>query len=155
MSDEREYLTKEKYAELALELEHLKKVERKSVAEALESAKALGDLSENAEYHDARAKQGNLEDRISQIENVLKNAEIMSLHHTTVVGVGSTVVVQKKGDKEKNTYKIVGSEEANAADKKISFKSPFGMAIMGKQKGDDFEVSAPKGDISYKVIDVE
>lgn len=154
MSEEKEYLTKEKFEELKAELEHLKKVKRKEVAEALEFAKALGDLSENAEYHEAREEQGQIEDRITKIETILKNAEIMSLHHTSVVGVGSTVTVQKEGEKEKAVYKIVGSEEASAADKKISFKSPLGVALMDKKKGDSFVVSAPRGNISYKVIDI-
>lgn len=154
MSDEKEYLTKEKYQALVDELDHLKKVKRKEVAESLEFAKALGDLSENAEYHEAREEQAQIEDRILKIESILKHAEIVSLHHSTVIGVGSTVTVQKEKEKNSTVYKIVGSEEANMAEGKISFKSPLGQSMIGKKKGDSFTFTAPKGTFSYKVVDI-
>ncbi len=152
---EKEYLTKERYEELRLELDHLKKVRRKEVADSLEFAKSLGDLSENAEYHEARILQAEIEERISKLESVLKTAEIVSPHHSTLVEVGSTVIVQKEGDKIKNTYKVVGREEANTAAGKISFRSPLGEAMMGKKKGDSFSFSTPKGTMNYKVVDIE
>jgi transcription elongation factor GreA len=155
MSEEKEYLTKEKYKELTVELEHLKTVKRKEIAENLEFAKALGDLSENAEYHEAREEQAAVEDRIAKIETMLKSAEIMHHHHGGTTTVGSTVVVQKYGQKEKVRVEIVGSEEANVREHKISFKSPMGSALIGKKKGDDFTVTAPKGEIKYKILDVE
>lgn len=154
MSDEKEYLTKEKYQALVDELDHLKKVKRKEVAESLEFAKALGDLSENAEYHEAREEQAQVEDRILKIESILKHAEIVSLHHSTVVDIGSTVTVQKEKEKGNVVYKIVGSEEANMAEGKISFKSPLGQSMLGKKKGDSFSFTAPKGTFSYKVVDI-
>lgn len=154
MSDEKEYLTKEKHQELLLELDHLKKVKRKEIAANLEFAKALGDLSENAEYHDAREDQAEAEDRIMKIEYIIKNAEIVELHHSTNVNIGSTVTVQKNGEKANVVYKIVGSEEANMAEGKISYKSPLGQSMLGKKKGDSFEFTAPKGTFSYKVIDI-
>jgi len=154
MSEEKEYLTKEKYQALTDELTHLKKVKRKEVAESLEFAKALGDLSENAEYHEAREEQATIEDRISKIESILKTAEIVTLHHSNIVDVGSTVTVKKEGEKGDIVYKIVGSEEANMAEGKISFKSPLGQSMLGKKKGDTFKFSAPKGTFSYKVVDI-
>lgn len=154
MSDEKEYLTKEKHQELLLELDHLKKVRRKEIATNLEFAKALGDLSENAEYHDAREEQAEAEDRIMKIEYILKNAEIVELHHSTNVNIGSTVTVKKTGEKANVVYKIVGSEEANMAEGKISYKSPLGQSMLGKKKGDTFEFTAPKGTFSYKIVDI-
>lgn len=155
MIDEKEYLTKEKFNQLTEELDHLKKVKRKEVAENLEFAKALGDLSENAEYHEAREEQAAIEERISKIETILKSAEIMSHHHTSVIEVGSSVVVKRGESKEKITFEIVGSEEANIANHKISFKSPMGKAMVGKKKGDTFVVHAPKRDVTYTVVEVK
>ena len=147
-----EYLTLEKKQLLESELEMLKTVRRKEIADALEYAKSLGDLSENAEYHQAREDQANCEDRISHIEQILKNAVIMDTHEAGVVSVGSTVTVLKKGDKEEKTYAIVGSEEADSISGKISNESPLGKAILGKRKGDKVTVHAPKGNIDYTVV---
>ncbi len=154
MNADKEYLTKEKYKELEIELDHLKKVKRKEVAENLEFAKALGDLSENAEYHEAREEQATIEDRINKIESIFKNAEIVTLHHSNNADIGSTVTVQKEGSKDHTIYKIVGSEEANMAEGKISFKSPLGESMIGKKKGDAFSFSAPKGVFKYKIVDI-
>lgn len=154
MSEEKEYLTEEKYQALVTELDHLKKDRRKEIAANLEFAKALGDLSENAEYHDAREEQAEVEDRIIKIEHVLKHSEIVALHHSTNVEIGSTVTLKKEGDKASIIYKIVGSEEANMAEGKISFKSPLGQAMLGKKKGESFNFTAPKGTFSYKVVDI-
>jgi transcription elongation factor GreA len=154
MSEEKEYLTKEKHEALITELEHLKKDRRKEIAQNLEFAKALGDLSENAEYHDAREEQGEVEDRIIKIEHILKHSEIVTLHHSTTVDIGTTVIIKKDGEKGNIVYKIVGSEEANMAEGKISFKSPLGQAMLGKKKGDTFQFTAPKGTFSYKVVDI-
>src|SRR4051812_4860420 len=106
------YLTKDKFDELKKELEQLRSSGRKEVAEELEYSKQLGDLSENAEYHQARERQAILEDRISKLDVLLKAAQIVDTHHTEVVNVGSIVTLQKEGKTEKVTYTIVGSEEA-------------------------------------------
>lgn len=150
-----EYLTKEKYDELVKELDNLKKVKRKEVAESLEYAKSLGDLSENAEYQEAREWQANIEDRISKLESILKSAEIVSAYHGETVGIGSTVSVQKQGETANKIYKIVGSEEADMSAGKLSNKSPIGAALMGKKKGQTFSCSTPIGTVSYKIIDVK
>lgn len=147
-----EYLTLEKKNLLEAELTTLKTVRRKEIADALEYAKSLGDLSENAEYHQAREDQANCEDRITHIEQILKNAVIMETHSTGVVSVGSTVTVQKKGSKEEKTFAVVGSEEADSISGKISNESPLGQALLGKKKGDKITVHAPKGDMEYTVI---
>ena len=152
--DTSQYLTKEKHAELQAELDTLKKTRRKEVADALEYAKSLGDLSENAEYHQARELQAAMEDRISKLETILKSAEIVSERHPETVGVGSTVSVKKAGEGKDQTFKVVGSEEANVAAGKISNQSPFGSALMGKKKGQSFTFVTPRGEQSYTVVSV-
>ncbi|MDB5259583.1 MAG: grea/greb family elongation factor, transcription elongation factor GreA [Candidatus Taylorbacteria bacterium] len=155
MLDEKQYLTKEKFHEFTKELEQLRMVKRKEVAEHLEYAKKLGDLSENAEYQEAREEQAEVEGRISHLEQVLKSALILSEKHGDVTAIGSTVVIQKDGDSEKRTYKIVGSEEADMAAGKVSNHSPIGAALIGKKKGDSFSFKTPKGPVSYKLISIE
>ena len=154
MPEEKEYLTKEKFTALEKELEHLKTIRRKEVAESLEYAKSLGDLSENAEYQEAREMQENLEERVAKLEVVLQSAVIVSERHGETVGVGSTVTVRREGDSETKTYHIVGSEESDTAAGKISNRSPLGEALMGKKKGDSFEFTAPKGLVKYSIISV-
>jgi transcription elongation factor GreA len=150
---EHEYLTQEKYDEFKKELAELKGTRRKEVAESLEYAKSLGDLAENAEYHEARDIQATVEDRIAKLEDLLKNATVVSSHDTNVVNVGSIVTVEKDG--KKVIYTIVGSEEANVGANKISIKSPFGHAALGKKVGEMFSYSAPNGELSYKVLDIK
>ncbi len=149
------YITAEKKADLEDELDDLKTRGRKQILEALEFAKSLGDLSENAEYHQAREEQGKLEERISTIEHILRNSVVVKKHHSTVVEVGSTVTVQKEGSKEKQTFQIVGSEEADFAAGKISHHSPLGAALFGKTKGDTAKFVTPKGTTTYKVLSIE
>jgi transcription elongation factor GreA len=155
MADQKEYLTQEKYDQLSQELDHLKKVKRKEVAEDLEYAKALGDLSENAEYHEARDLQASIEDRILKLENMLKNAVIMSLHHSDSVSIGSTVFIQREGDKNTHKFEIVGSEEADITQGKLSIHSPLGEAMMNKKKAEVFSFMSPKGKMNYKIVDIE
>lgn len=155
MPEEKEYLTKEKFDELSAELEYLKKTKRKEVADSLEYAKSMGDLSENAEYQEARDMQSEVEERVSKLENILKNAEIMEAHRGNTVGIGAKVVIIKKGDKEAKSYIIVGSEEADVSLGKISNHSPLGEAMMGKKKGDSFDFKTPKGLASYTILEVK
>jgi transcription elongation factor GreA len=155
MPDQKEYLTKEKLEELKIELDNLKKVKRREVADMLEYAKSMGDLSENAEYQEAREKQAEVEERVSKLENILKNAVIMHAHHGGAISIGSTVVVKKLGDKETKTYQVVGSEEADILKGKISNNSPIGVAIMGKKKGDKFDITTPKGKVSYEIVEIK
>lgn len=151
--DQKEYLTKEKFEEFKKELAELKGSRRKEVAENLEYAKSLGDLSENAEYHEARDMQATVEDRINHLESLLKSASIISDQTSNVVNIGSEVTVEKAG--KTFVYKIVGSEEANVAANKISIRSPFGQAILGKKKGDQFSYTAPNGELAFKVLEIK
>lgn len=155
MIETQNYLTSEKAQEFRKELEYLKTDKRKEVAENLEYAKKLGDLSENAEYNEARQDQAEVEDRINHLESVLQSAVILDGQQGDHVSIGSTVKVQKNGDKDIRTYKIVGSEEADMASGKISNLSPIGSALLGKKKGDNFSFSTPKGKTEYKLISFE
>jgi transcription elongation factor GreA len=150
-----DYLTKEKYDELVKELDHLKRVRRREVAEALEYAKSLGDLSENAEYQEARDNQAVIEDRIAHLESIIKNAKLISGHATDAVAVGSIVAIKKEDSKEERVYTIVGGEESNITLGKISIKSPLGEAILGKKVGEKFSFSTPSGPTAYKVISIK
>jgi transcription elongation factor GreA len=157
MKEEREYLTKEKFEELNNELKELKTIKRKEVAESLDYARGLGDLSENAEYHEARELQANIEDRISKLESMLKNATIMSGEpaHGEHVRIGSAVTIEKHGDKNHKKFKIVGSEETDMLLGKLSNRSPLGAAILGKKVGESFSFVSPAGTMTYKVISIE
>lgn len=149
------YITSEKKKELEIELKDLKGPKRKAILEALEYAKSLGDLSENAEYHQTREDQGKLEERIAKIENILQSSQVVSSNGGgEEIGVGSKVVVQKVGTKEEKNYQIVGAEEADMAQGKISNRSPFGEAIFGRKKGQSFSFKTPSGSVDYKIIDV-
>lgn len=154
-SKQKEHLTKDKYEEFEKELIFLKTKKRKEIAEQLEYAKSLGDLSENAEYHEARDDQAQIEDRISKLETMLQNVEIISDKHSDTVVVGSRVVVQKKGEKDKLDLRIVGSEEIDTENGRISFNSPLGDSLMGKEKGETVTVVTPRGEVEYTVLNIE
>ncbi len=154
MKQENTYLTQEKFDELTKELDTLKTVRRNEIAADLEYAKSLGDLSENAEYHEAREAQAEVEDRIAKLDLLLKNASIVSTHSKDKVTVGSVVTVKKGGSKEDHQYMIVGSEEADLAKNKISFNSPLGNSLVGKKKGDSFEFKTPKGEVKYTIVSI-
>jgi transcription elongation factor GreA len=155
--DKEQYLTKEKYEELLKELELLKTDKRREIAENLEYAKSLGDLSENAEYHEARAMQAELEDRVAKLEGIIKSAVIVSEKRGRGerAEIGSKITLEKDGSKEKVIYTIVGSEEADLSQNKISSVSPLGAAVVGKKKGDKISLKTPKGIIKYTIINVE
>jgi len=148
------YITKEKKKELESELIELSGPKRKEIINALEYAKSLGDLSENAEYHQAREDQGKLEERIKVVEHILKSSVVVKKSGGDIVEIGSDVVVEKEGTKEQKNYIIVGSEEADMLQGKISNNSPIGQALFGKKKGDTVSFRTPKGLVNYKIIKV-
>ena len=151
---QKEYLSKERFKELTEELKVLKTEKRKEIAKELEYAKSLGDLSENAEYQEARESQAALEDRITTLESVLSHVEIVAVHHSNIVEVGASVEVKRTGDTKTKKYTIVGSEESDMLAGKISFKSPLGHALMGKKKGDEFTFKTPAGVAKYTVVSI-
>jgi transcription elongation factor GreA len=151
---EKEFITEQKKIELETELFERKTTLRDAIGERVATARALGDLSENAEYHAARAEQGANESRIMEIESVLKRAEIITRTHSGKVELGATVVVQKKGDTESKTVMIVSDAEADIAQNKISTSSPMGSQMVGKASGEDFTVTTPRGEVTYIIISV-
>ena len=155
MNEDVTYLTKEKFDELKTELEQLKTVRRREVAEQLEYARSLGDLSENAEYEEARNMQAAIEDRIRQVEESLSHAQIIEYTKGNTASLGSVVTIQKHGEKEEHTYEIVGSTEASMQEQKISHLSPLGSALMGKKKNDAFVFETPKGAQKYKIVNIK
>jgi len=153
---EKQYLSKEKLEELKNELQYLKTAKRQEVAERLKRAKELGDLSENAEYMEARDEQATVEGRILELEDIIKNAEIIEKTPSTgVVKVGSTVVVEKTSQPGERKFVIVGSNEANPTQGMISNESPLGRAFLGKKVGDTAVVSAPSGKVEWKIVSIE
>jgi len=149
-----DYITEEKKKALEKELEDLRGPKRREIIDILEYAKSLGDLSENAEYHNAREEQGKLEERIKVVEKILQTAIVVKGGGGDTVSIGSKVVVAKEGTDKEITYHIVGSEEASMAEGKISNRSPFGGALFGKKKGDTVTFETPKGAVKYKIINV-
>lgn len=146
-------LTPEGLAKLNEELKVLIEVKRKEVLERIREAAAHGDLSENADYAQAREEQSFIEGRIQEIEEMVKNAEIIttSSHHTTV-SIGATVVVKVAGKERK--YTIVGSNEANPTEGKISNESLVGRALLGKRVGDKVTVTTPSGETVYEIASI-
>ena len=150
------FLTSEGYLELETELNYLKTDKRKEVLNSLKEARALGDLSENAEYDSAREEQGKLEARIKEVEYILEHATIIDDGATEKdkVTIGSTVSLQYDGDDEVEEYRIVGSQEADPFNNKISNESPIAMAILGKKVGEMAEVESPNGTYKVKIVKV-
>ena len=156
MTEDQYFFTKDKHKELEVELEHLRGTRRKEIAENLEYAKSLGDLSENAEYHEARAQQVNVEERIQKLEEMLKKAVVVSHKKGSTAEIGSTVTVKKKGAKKTQDFIIAGSEDSDLSIGKISYSSPLGSALMGKEKGDVASFTAPNGnEVVYTIEKVK
>ncbi len=152
--NEQEFLTINKKTELEQELKHRKEEKRQEILDRLAFAKSLGDLSENAEYHTSKDDQGKNEARISQIEAILKDAVVIESSNNGIVGLGCHVTllnIEKNSEKE---YQIVGNEEADFGNGKISFSSPIGSAVMDKKEGDSVFVKTPKGNIEYSILKV-
>ena len=150
----KQYVTKGKLEELEQELETLKTAKRIEVAERLRRAKEFGDLSENSEYSEAKEEQAQVEGRIFELEEMLKNISIIRKSaDKDEVTIGATVTVSKNGTEAK--YQIVGANEAMPQEGRISNESPIGSALLGKKIGDVVQVDAPSGKIAYKVIGIE
>ncbi len=145
-------VSQEKFDEMIKELEFLKTERRTEIAKQLEYTRSLGDLSENAEYQEARELQAATEDRIRRLEDLVKNAKIMTTgKKKDVVGFGSVVVIKRKDDGASYEYTIVGSEEADIRARKLSHVSPLGAALMGKKKGESFTFETPNGKQTYAI----
>ena len=156
MPEKKIMLTQDGYDKLVEKLDYLKSVKRIEISERLKAAIALGDLSENSEYDDAKNEQGRLESEISELELKLRNSEIIAAQIATdKIGIGSTVTVRDIELDEVATYMIVGSTEADPDDNKISDESPLGTALLGKAAGVTVQVHAPAGVIEFEILDVK
>jgi len=149
-------MTNEGYQKLETELEQLKIVKRKEVAEKIKEALAFGDISENSEYDEAKNEQADLEKRILKLENMVRNANIVdeSSIDTTKVTVGCHVKVKDLEYDEVVDYHVVGSAEADPFELRISNESPLGVALMGREAGTVVEVNAPDGIVKYEVLEI-
>ena len=150
-------LTPAGHKKLKEEIEHLSPVKRREVAERIKLAREFGDIAENSEYDDAKNEQAMLEHRIATLEERLKNARVIAKNEITtdVVSVGTRVRLRDVDAKETIEYTIVGSAEANPAEQKLSNESPVGRAIIGRKKGETVEVTAPRGSLKYKIMDIQ
>jgi transcription elongation factor GreA len=150
-------LTEEGRRKLTEELDNLVNVKRREVAERLKNAISYGDLMENSEYDDAKNEQARVEHRIDQIQTMLGKAKVIDRRHvkTKEVGIGSLVEIKQVGSGKKQEYRIVGPAEANPEQHKISFQSPVGKALLGLKVGEVAIVSAPAGEIKYRVLNIK
>ena len=150
-------LTQERATQLQEELEYLKTVREKEVADMIKEARSFGDLSENSEYDEAKNEQGRVYSRISELTEILSNYVIIenSAAVAGVVGHGSVVKVRDLEDGFEEEFSIVGSQEADPASGRISDESPIGRALVGHVAGDEITVHAPAGEIRYQILDVQ
>ena len=150
-------MTMEGYRKLETELHRLKSEERPRIIQQISDAREHGDLSENAEYHAAKDAQGLNEAKVADLEDKIARAEIIdpSKLSGSTVKFGATVTLEDEDSGDKVKYKIVGEDEANLRDNKISSASPIARALIGKSKGDSAEVTTPKGPRSYEILKVE
>ena len=150
-------LTPEGFQKLKDEIEYLTGDKRREVAERIKQAREFGDISENSEYDDAKNEQAMLEQRIAQLEERLKRARLIEKEDVPkgVVAIGTRVRLRDLDANETVEYEIVGSAEANPAERKLSNESPVGKAIIGRKKGETVEVAAPRGSLKYKIMDVK
>lgn len=154
MSNKTVYLTEQGLQEIKDELDYLKLEKRPEVIKALKEARALGDLSENAEYDAARNEQAIVESRIKELEVMVEKAEIISAVNTNVVSIGTKVKIEYIDDNEQEEYSIVGSKEADPFANKISNESPIAKAIIGKKVGNIVSVESPNGKYDVKIVEI-
>lgn len=148
-------LTREGYENFKAELEHLKSVGRIEAAEAIRTASEQGDLSENAEYDAAKEAQAHLERRIFELEDLLKNCEIVEIQNDGNITIGKTITLLKINDNTEYKIKLVGNNEAEPFSMKISVASPIGKAVLGKEVGDIITVDAPNGITEFQITNVD
>lgn len=157
MAEKEVILTPDGLRKLEDELEHLKSVKRREVAERIKVAIGYGDISENSEYEDAKNEQAFIEGRVITLEKMLRNARIINSDDvdTNLVSIGSKVILRDVEFKEDIEYTIVGTAESDPSQNKISNESPVGKAILGKKKNATVDVTVPAGIIKYKIIDIK
>ena len=156
MAEIKQMYTKQGYQDLVDELKYLKLTRREEIKEQIAVARGFGDLSENAEYDEARNEQAKVEARIQELEALIENAEIIDESNMDVraISLGSVVKLYDEDFEEEITYSIVGSNQADPLEQKISDQSPIGRALMGKKAGDRVTVTAPAGELHFNVLEV-
>ncbi len=157
MAEQGKILTKASYQKLQEELEDLKVNKRKEIAQKIKEAREQGDLSENAEYDAAKDEQRDIEAHIEELENLLKTAEIIDQKKIDFdkIHMGCKVKIRDMGTRREMTYEIVPSTEVNSREKKISYESPIGAALMNKEVGEVVEIQIPAGTVRYKVLEIQ
>jgi transcription elongation factor GreA len=156
MVEDKTFLTPEGKEELEQKLNRLREVERPALAVKLKEAVAMGDLKENADYHDTREKMGLMDGEIQRLEIILRDAVVIEKSdQTDEVGIGSVVTIREEGTEEDEIYTIVGQAESNPREGKISQKSPIGAALLHRRKGDKVKVETPNGFVKVKIIKIE
>ena len=149
-------ITRKGFEQLREELDRLKKVERAAVIQAISEARSHGDLSENAEYHSAKERQGFIEGRIRELETKLANAQIIETQQLTAekIAFGSTVVILDINTDEKKRYTLVGQDESDLKNGKISISSPVGRTLIGHKVGDIVEITTPARTVNYEILEI-
>ena len=158
MAAESKYkMSQERYDEIKQELHYLETVREKEVSELIKEARSFGDLSENSEYDEAKNEQGKLYSRIAELDEILSNYTLIEEqeNHMDMVHVGNNVVVKDLEFDETLHYQIVGSQEADPMNGRISEDSPFGRALLGKKAGEEVVVEAPAGNIRYQIVEIQ
>ena len=150
-------LSAERLEELKQELNYLKTVREKEVADQIKEARSFGDLSENSEYDEAKNEQGKLYSRMAELEDILSNYVVIEEEEKEgdFIRLGSTVTVLDKEFKEEESYQVVGSQEADPMNGRISEDSPFGKALLGNAVGDEVQVEAPAGVLRYRILEIQ
>ncbi|MCL5036044.1 MAG: transcription elongation factor GreA [Chloroflexi bacterium] len=149
-------LTPDGYKKLEDRLDYLKTHQRREVADRIRQAKEFGEIGENSEYEDAKSEQAFIEGEIMRLESILRNARILDIREirTSIVGIGSRVRIYSSKTKEETEYEIVGSNESDPIEGKISNLSPVGKALCGHKKGEEVTVVTPNGKVNYKIIKI-
>ena len=156
MADKKEvFLTAKGFTDIESELDELKRVKRPEIIKAIKEARALGDLSENADYHAAREEQAIIEGRIQELEYKVEHASIISEESSDTVKIGSSVVIRYDDEDDLEEYKIVGSTEADPFENKISNESPIAKALLGKKKGSKVTVESPNGEYEIELVEIK
>ena len=156
MAEKKEvFLTAKGFTDIESELDELKRVKRPEIIKAIKEARALGDLSENADYHAAREEQAIIEGRIQELEYMVEHASIISEESSDTVKIGSSVVIRYDDEDDLEEYKIVGSTEADPFENKISNESPIAKALLGKKKGSKVTVESPNGEYEIELVEIK
>ena len=156
MAIEKVKMSQEQFDKMVAELNYLETERTREVAEQLKEARSFGDLSENSEYDEAKSEQGKLYSKIAELHNLLENAEIVEVEEVAqgVVGLGSKVTVLDMEDNSESSFHIVGSQEANPMQGKLSEESPIGRGLMGHTEGETIVIEAPAGKMSFRILSV-